>query len=239
MPRSPSPGPLPRRRDDGFTLIELLTVIAIVGVLAAILVPVVGTARASARNAGCLSVLRQYGVAFNLFAAENRNTFPSGATDSKWYASLAPYMGAKTGPAQSRAGTCPELLWRFDDYAGYFTGSVEREDRRGYQYNRYLNRGGTNPPLRISSLANPSRTLVLWEGVGVGDNSRHVSGYPGGSYYYPKYRHGGKMNLLMVSGEVVTRRGAHKPDENETDASLPYEQGGINWGKAGEPFFTQ
>jgi prepilin-type N-terminal cleavage/methylation domain-containing protein/prepilin-type processing-associated H-X9-DG protein len=60
----------------GFTLIELLTVIAIIGILSAILIPVVSTVRESARRANCLSNLRQIGVASFLYAAENDGRFP-------------------------------------------------------------------------------------------------------------------------------------------------------------------
>ncbi|HEX8463058.1 MAG TPA: prepilin-type N-terminal cleavage/methylation domain-containing protein [Abditibacterium sp.] len=46
-----------------FTLVEMLVVLAIVGLLAAILLPVVSRARASARTSTCASNLRQIGQA--------------------------------------------------------------------------------------------------------------------------------------------------------------------------------
>ncbi len=49
------------RGKPAFTLIELLTVIAIIGILAAILIPVVGKVRDSARASNCISNLRQTG----------------------------------------------------------------------------------------------------------------------------------------------------------------------------------
>lgn len=65
----------PARR-SAFTLIELLTVIAIIGILAAILIPTVGKVRATARQAQCVSNLRQIGMAGQLFAGENRGFLP-------------------------------------------------------------------------------------------------------------------------------------------------------------------
>jgi prepilin-type N-terminal cleavage/methylation domain-containing protein len=54
----------------GFTLIELLAVIAIIGVLAAIVVPVVGRVRDSANDAKCRSNLRQLHTGFMTYCAE-------------------------------------------------------------------------------------------------------------------------------------------------------------------------
>ena len=65
-----------RRR--GFTVVELLIVIAIVGVLAALLMPAVGRARESARRTACLSNLRQVHQSFLLFAEENDGRVPIG-----------------------------------------------------------------------------------------------------------------------------------------------------------------
>jgi prepilin-type N-terminal cleavage/methylation domain-containing protein/prepilin-type processing-associated H-X9-DG protein len=59
-----------------FTLIELLTVIAIIGILAAILIPVVGSVRHSARSAQSLSNLRQIGLVTALYANDNSDRFP-------------------------------------------------------------------------------------------------------------------------------------------------------------------
>ena len=59
----------------GFTLIELLTVIAIIGILAAILIPVVASVRQTARAAQCSSNLRQIGLAVFLYLDDHDGRF--------------------------------------------------------------------------------------------------------------------------------------------------------------------
>jgi len=67
--------PLTRRR-KAFTLIELLVVLAIIGILLALLLPAVSRSRLKARNAVCVSQLRQLGVAVRLYADDNDSRLP-------------------------------------------------------------------------------------------------------------------------------------------------------------------
>jgi prepilin-type N-terminal cleavage/methylation domain-containing protein len=55
------------RRSGGFTLIELLVVIAIIALLVGILVPALASARRAAQRTGCLSNLRQIGIALQAY----------------------------------------------------------------------------------------------------------------------------------------------------------------------------
>ena len=60
-----------------FTLIELLTVIAIIGILAAILIPTVGRVRATAQGARCVSNLRQIGQQILAYANDSKGQLPN------------------------------------------------------------------------------------------------------------------------------------------------------------------
>ena len=68
--------PLAHRGSGAFTLVEMLTVIAIIGILAALLLPALEGGKARAKLVGCQNNLGQLGLAFHSFSHEHASKFP-------------------------------------------------------------------------------------------------------------------------------------------------------------------
>ncbi len=66
-----------RHGKHGFTLVELLTVIAIIGVLVALILPAIQAARESSRRTQCLNNLKQLTIGILNFESSNKK-FPAG-----------------------------------------------------------------------------------------------------------------------------------------------------------------
>jgi prepilin-type N-terminal cleavage/methylation domain-containing protein/prepilin-type processing-associated H-X9-DG protein len=161
----------PRRR--AFTLVELLVVIGLITILLALLLPVVGKARAAARSTSCLSNVRQIGTAWTMYVAENKGHLPyqdsytprtpDAAWGSYWLGVVDPYGirgDALLCPAASEAsqrnkgyGTA-QLAWN-GELAGspgsvvHLSSTVFRIG--SYGYNQYLTPTGDDP--RVSKLS--------------------------------------------------------------------------------------
>ena len=64
------------KKQRSFTLIELLVVIAIIAILAAMLLPALSAARERARNANCISKLKQIGLVTHMYGGDFDNYLP-------------------------------------------------------------------------------------------------------------------------------------------------------------------
>ncbi len=82
-----------RKKFRAFTLIELLVVIAIIGILASLLLPALARAKQQALKASCLSSMKQWGLAQQLYVNDYRDYLPTDGMgkDGDYDGGAAPY----------------------------------------------------------------------------------------------------------------------------------------------------
>src|SRR5262249_33021952 len=87
-----------------FTLIELLVVIAIISILASIMLPALARAKAAGKKTSCLNNVRQIGLVYQGFLADNGDRFPAYVTER-----TAP-AGTPDTPEARAAYSCRQIL---------------------------------------------------------------------------------------------------------------------------------
>lgn len=177
------------KRQSGFTLIELLVVIAIIAILAAILFPVFAQARDKARQASCLSNMKQVGTGLLMYSQDYDETLArswygpegylpttkAGATPDryKWMDAIYPYI------KNEQVFSCPSAPKDFP----YMTRErlPVRDDNRFYGSYSMNQAGGPNFSPWGRSLAAvdlPADTVWVVDGSGT---------HPGNGYAYDFY----------------------------------------------------
>lgn len=209
------PAPLARPRAAAFTLVELLAVIAIIGILAALVIMGLGKVRSSARQAGCISNLRQIGVAWQLYLGDHKGRFPEFATYQMYY--WGGSQGTWTSPAPETRPLYPYLP---DAKAFQCPSDVDEGDRGAFYKlsgNCYVmansaQRGLLSRPEAknrvaisgyYSQLQHPARTIMVFEQT-VRASEPGYLGNTTASYYRSNWHNNDTSNILMADGHVET-----------------------------------
>ncbi len=118
----------------GFTLIELLVVIAIIAILAALLLPALAGAKERGRRTSCKNSIRQFSLAVHMYANDNEDYVPSGASNRGPEDDHLPVLSTTTSNAiveysSERMAHCPS-------FAEYFINAQSRRllDEQEYGY---------------------------------------------------------------------------------------------------------
>ena len=153
------------RRRTGFTLIELLVVIAIIAILAAILFPVFAKAREKARQASCLSNVKQLTLGFMMYAQDYDEYIRTAYLPHPeyrywgWYNGLEPYVG------NLNIYQCPSESW---DMGGYWVNSPTETLMLSYGMNyEYL--GYAAAMYTLAQVKRPAECILI------GDSGPHLN----------------------------------------------------------------
>jgi prepilin-type N-terminal cleavage/methylation domain-containing protein/prepilin-type processing-associated H-X9-DG protein len=162
----------------GFTLVELLIVIAIIAILAALLFPVLSTAKAKARRTTCLNNLRQINAGLRMYSDDSGDKTPSaGSPTVRTYRQfMKSYVGLEGQPSErDTLFACPADLFYYSDVA-YVPQSYHAQTNS--EFSSYWFNGGNlqpttnshNRPQRpgiagrnLASIKNPDKTVLIAE----------------------------------------------------------------------------
>lgn len=171
------------RKRHGFTLVELLTVVAVIAVLAALLLPAVSRARENGQRASCINNLRQIGIAFNVYLLEHRDTYPAAQDPIHsdpaywlwmgrgWRMLLSPYIpgdkekpGVFFCPSDQRSSSAEVFERTSYAYSMAFYHSPEQIDGMTSPADTYSpERVRESIPQRHAAVRHPTKKIIVGE----------------------------------------------------------------------------
>lgn len=166
-----TPGTRPGRT-PAFTLIELLVVISIIALLIGILLPALGAARNTARSVACLSNLKQWGIATNIYMADFKDYLPREVNNitnvhldvdpAFWYNALPPLVGQDTyADAYDLATSEPDAGFQSSNIWYCPSAGPDTNNTFNYAMNAVLNGTGSNGPSIGNTIQPHTSTLKI------------------------------------------------------------------------------
>lgn len=183
-----------RMNQGAFTLVELLVVIAVIGILAALLLPALNGAKSSAKRTVCLGNVRQIGLAIRLYAEDHGDQLDY-YTNDVYYAykdCILTYVGQKGNVATNLAVfTCPAdssfYAISLSHYSSYgFNGADRGEGDYGMAGKKFAT---VRDPVRTALNGEISGGIgVSWHDgrLGQHNNAYNMGGFVDGHVAYIK-----------------------------------------------------
>ena len=156
-------------RNRAFTLLELLVVMAIIGLIAALLLTAISRAKAAAQAIACRNNLKQWGVATHLFVAENEDRLPKDGTPNGTSVNEGWYIDV---PRILQLPTYHEMTWRTNAHIdpGHSIWICPANPRRSdgsmlfhYCLNEHINGSGSGNQAKLGSIIRPIQTVWLFD----------------------------------------------------------------------------